>query len=301
MSYGSEKLQELGVQRIHNDTHISIQHINIVLNEEFENINKVQFLGFVSILEREYDIDLSDIRDNGLEYYKSDANTYNGEPGVFVVAGKHKTFKYFYIALAFSVFLFAMYFTMNYETQKSSVVVENKIINEVKKNIEAVTDVVAPEGKVEKSDVTSRDVSSSNKKSSEETLLPSKEVASPVVKSNKEIKVEIVKEESKAPQVLPEESADISPLVVVPRSKLWIGYVDISHNKKYQKIITEPLVLDAHTKWLLFLGHGNVNIEVNGIVNEYRSKKSMRFAYKEGKLKKVTTEEFKKLNRGRKW
>lgn len=302
MSYGSEKLQELGVQRIHDDTHISIQHINIVLNEEFENINKVQFMGFISILEREYDIDLSDIRDNGLEYYKSDANTYNGEPGVFVVVGKHKTFKYFYIVLAFIVFIFAMYFTMNYETQKSSVVVENKIIDEVKKNIESVQDGITPEKRLENSEITKKDTPSLKKKSQEETLVPSEKTSSLAVKSNKEIKVEVLKkEESKAPQVLPEKSADISPLVVEPRSKLWIGYVDISHNKKYQKIITEPLVLDAHTKWLLFLGHGNVNIEVNGIVNEYRTKKSMRFIYKEGKLKKVTTEEFKKLNRGRKW
>ena len=297
MSYGSEKLKELGVERIHNDTHISLQHINIVLNEEFSNINKVQFMGFVSILEREYDIDLSDIRENGLEYYKSDANTYNGEPGVFVVAGKHKTFKYLYLTLAFIVFLFAVYFTLNFEGKESSVIVENNIINEVKKNIEAVQEVVNESEALQ-------EASSSEQESlkEEDSATNNEESAQQKVEeSTQEIEVEVVAQEQEPVQMTQEKSIELSPLVVVPKSKLWIGYIDITNNEKHQKIITEPLVLDGYKKWLLFLGHGNVNIEANGVVNEYNSKKSMRFAYKEGKFKEVSKEEFKSLNRGSKW
>jgi len=57
-----EQLQELGSKNIASATHIPLAHLEMILNREFEQFKKPQFFGFVSILEREYKIDLSGLK-----------------------------------------------------------------------------------------------------------------------------------------------------------------------------------------------------------------------------------------------
>ena len=66
MSEDFEKLKKIGVQRIHEATHISRIHAQAILNCSFEDMTKIQLNGFISILQREYSLDLSDLRDKSL-------------------------------------------------------------------------------------------------------------------------------------------------------------------------------------------------------------------------------------------
>ena len=59
---GFNKLQELGSKAITAATHIPIAHVESILNKEFDTFQKPQFFGFLSILEREYKIDLSALK-----------------------------------------------------------------------------------------------------------------------------------------------------------------------------------------------------------------------------------------------
>ena len=62
MSSGLEKLRSIGAQKIHEQTHIARQHAQALLHESFDDMSRIHFLGFISILEREYSVDLSDLK-----------------------------------------------------------------------------------------------------------------------------------------------------------------------------------------------------------------------------------------------
>ena len=69
MNKGLKKLKSIGSQKIHETTHISKAHVQAILDEKFDNLHSVQLAGFVSILEREYDIDLSELKNNAILYF----------------------------------------------------------------------------------------------------------------------------------------------------------------------------------------------------------------------------------------
>jgi hypothetical protein len=87
----------------------------------------------------------------------------------------------------------------------------------------------------------------------------------------------------------------------MPKSKVWVGYIDLQTNDKFQATSSDELLLDASKEWLLAFGHGNINIELNGVSHEFKTPKNMRFIYKNGVLKQIDVEEYKTYNGGNAW
>jgi len=90
-------------------------------------------------------------------------------------------------------------------------------------------------------------------------------------------------------------------LKIVPKNKVWAGYIEIETNKKHQKIFTEEFAIDTTKNWILLFGAGTVKLEVNGELKTFVSKRNIRLKYLDGELTKITVEEFKSLNKGNKW
>jgi len=106
----------------------------------------------------------------------------------------------------------------------------------------------------------------------------------------------VMEEEIEPEAVLPPKS-----LKIIPNIKVWVGYIDLQTYKKYQKIVSDELVLDPEKNWILVCGHGDLNIEANSEIHEFKDKNNLKFSYIDGVLKKITYNEFKNLNRGNKW
>ena len=297
MSYSLEELRELGTQKIHNDTHIIKSHIDSILNEDFESINKVQMFGFLSIIEKAYDLDLTHIRENAKEFYQEQEAESHEHGGVFVIASKNKKSSIFYIVLILIAFVTVAFLTLDSTSKNNVVESENRVIEEVKKNISLVKSekieeikpiikkeiIVVPKPKVE---------------------LPTKETEVVVKKEKKTVvKKEVIVEEEvvveKEPKI--QETPTIKSLSLIPISKVWIGYINVTKNKKYQKILSEEFSFDPTQEWLMILGHSNVKFNINGKDIEYKHRKSLRLFYKDGLLKEISLEEFKTINRGKKW
>ena len=85
---GFATLKRLDVQEIHKKTHISITEINAFLNKDFAQFNRTKALGFIKILEREYDVDLSDLQEE-FESFQAVHNEANEQ--IFLVAKDEKT------------------------------------------------------------------------------------------------------------------------------------------------------------------------------------------------------------------
>jgi len=67
----NEILEENSVKTISEKTNISEENLEALFNGEFDRLKKVKTMGFISIVEREFRADLSELRDQAKEYYKT--------------------------------------------------------------------------------------------------------------------------------------------------------------------------------------------------------------------------------------
>ncbi|WP_324172121.1 hypothetical protein [Sulfurimonas sp.] len=260
MSNGFDKLKSIGAQKIHEQTHIARHNANAILYENFDNMTKIQALGFISILEREYGMDLSTLKEKAELAFKVEEVKVQETPEntkVFVAAKKKKNYTLIYVGIALLIFVVAVFFTLELSStaaiKTSSHSLDNRAIESARENIEASITV----------------------EDQNETL-------------------EIVLTE---PEVVEVEKS----FKIIPKSQLWLGYIDLSTYKKNQKLFTDELDLDPEKDWILTLGHGYVEIAINGEVTEFTDKLNIRLLYKDSKISKISFKEFKELNRGSKW
>ncbi len=247
---GYEKLQEIGAQALHEDTHIPKEHARGLVDADFTNMNKIQFVGFISIVEREYGIKLGRLKEKGLEYFKENTQDFTIAQKLFVPQSKKKRFAKFYILAALAIFMFVIFSNLSplAETKKSNIVMDNT-------NIQKATTSIAPK-----------------------------------------IEQVMLDEAAKA-----EEKRLSATFKILPKTLLWVGYINLDTGQKKQKTFTDELVLDPHGHWLLTLGHGNVDFDINGKLISYQTSRNLRFEYEDGKLSKISSAEFTQLNKGEKW
>jgi len=264
MSDALNKLKDIGAQKIYEDTHIPVGHIQAILHESFDGLTRIQFMGFISILERDYNLDLSDVKSNAMTYFDEKTEALPiADDGIFVVPSKTKNLTLMYIIIALFIFVTALYYTTDFA---------NKTNNEHK-----VEEVVLQKqmNKVEETPV----VLDNNKTQQEQNS---------------------TKIEEKIPAVA-EVVIATEPIKIMPRSRVWLGYIDVQTNKKYQKTFSTELDLDPDKEWLLIFGHGYIDVMLNGEKIKFSSKNTLRLLYKDASLKKITAQEFKRINRGHKW
>ncbi len=66
--------EEVGYKKVSNKTFINEEDLRAFLNQDFTNINKTKALGFIKILEREYPVDLSELRTLYINYIHDNHN-----------------------------------------------------------------------------------------------------------------------------------------------------------------------------------------------------------------------------------
>ncbi|SFV49920.1 membrane protein [hydrothermal vent metagenome] len=257
MSEGLEKLRKIGAQKIHEQTHIAHKYVQALLHESFEGMQKVQALGFISILEREYDVDLSSLKEEVKNYFKPQEDKVASEEEKIsqqkdTDSTKPNDKRLYALLLAGGIFLLiVLYMSMQDNKEKSIKPSKKKIV-------------------IEKNET--------NQTKEQNTTLKRE------------------KSESIASKQKIEHS-----LVIVPRSKVWFGYIDLKSGKKRQKIFTQPFELNASKNYLMFFGHGYIDILIDKEKKSFKDPKSIKFLYKDGELKKISNQEFRKYNRGKLW
>ena len=265
---GLEKLQDVGAHKIFETTHIAKKFVEDILNQKFSTMNKIQFAGFLSILEREYNIDLHELHEAYLE--SQNAHNVDGkEP--FIVSEQDDeqgapTTKYGYAVVGLLVLgaLFMLF----------------------KPSLSVKDDKISSPVTVQESPIKT-ELNNSTIEEAKLNLTTLDETA--------------VAQESKAKKEVIVEPVHTSKFEVAPRSKLWIGIVDLETFKRSQKMSADSFELDPDKEWLLVMGHGYVNFEVNGEEQKYKDENKVWFAYENGSLSKLSRAEFKEKNRGKAW
>jgi hypothetical protein len=282
-----EKLKEIGAQQIHKDTHISKDYVQAIIHGSFDGMTSVQLMGFISILEREYQVDLSDLKQKARTHYKDLKAKISQPQKVFVGERKKQDNSKVYLLLVAVVFIAAAYYNFVYmDSAPSSVTkVDNSLIENVQKNIE----VQEKEQIVE------------NVEETNETLQEDENISNQLIAEAQSMQMQ-QEEESESEIAVQEEVVETKrSLKILPKNKIWAGYINIETNQKYQQIFRDEFAIDTKSDWLLLFGSGTVHLEINGENKTFSSDQNMRFKYVDGEFTKITVTEFKALNKGRKW
>jgi len=266
---GLEKLESIGAHKIFEQTHIAKKFVEDILNQRYSTMNRVQFTGFLSILEREYNIDLHELQEAYLKSSSSE-NVKANEP--FIVSEQDENENtslsnkkaYIFVAVLVVGALFLLFKPESKPEEKTSST--SKHTMQIKPVEDELNNSIIEEAKLNLDQL------------------------------DNNITVEVKKETERVTEPVHTRKFEISP-----RSKLWVGIVDLETFKRTQKMGSDPFELDPEKEWLLVMGHGFVNFEVNGQEQKYKDEKKVWFAYENGSLRKLNRTDFKEKNRGKAW
>ena len=285
MSLGFERLQEIGITKIHQDTHISMSYLKSILEEDFQKISRVQLNGFISILEREYNLDLSELKDEVSQNAALPKKlAENQEDNIFLRNNKKRKMMKIYMGFVIVLLFLGAAYTVINNSQNNTLFVEDEIVDKVQEKLEK-SKIVLPE------------------KTKKTLQKQSSQPLKAIVKKEIPVKKEIIKQKHKIVKATPSIPQNSSPKTfkVFPRFKVWIGIIDVKKKTKKQRTISKAMELDGTKEWLLLLGHGKVNVEMNDKNITYHKSTNLRLHYLNGEISELNISEFKKLNNGRKW
>ena len=289
MSNEINKLKEIGTEKIHEATHIPPMIIEAILNEDYGEMTKVQILGFISILEREFSVDLSSLKQSfqSEEGKLAEAKPIEADESESITSRMNKKWL---LAAALALLLVIVLFAVIGGGDKQEV-----------QSVEVVTEVVTEDETATTSVEDVEERASVSQKPDEETV-PNEEI-----ESNEETASDEDSSDSELAAVpVPEKSVEKKPAApeyfyILPKLNLWIGLIDLSTHKRSVKITQDMVELDAKKTWLLVFGHGSFKIENGEQVLDFNRQSKLRFLYEDGEIREIDVAEYKARNRGKNW
>jgi len=283
MSEAIKKLQDIGATKIHEETHISKHHAQAILHQAFEGLSKLQVNGFISILEREYEINLDELKHLSDTYFndiedKKDINT-----TIFVNSKKKEsnTFIYLFIAILF-LGAFTFFISSYSKSNKTlSVIEEKKIIQDVEKKIDLKKDLE----KEKKVMILDLNISDDNKSETNLTVTKIENIEENL--TNKIVD-----------KIAIEKKVIVKTFEVFPKSKVWIGRFNLQTHKKREGIVRHKLTMNTKDNFLMILGHSDVQIKLDSKIFKFTNKGTLHLKFIDGKLSIINNKEFKQLSNG---
>lgn len=271
-----EDLQELGANSIHERTHISRVKVEQVLDKSFDQLNRVQFMGFISILEREYGINLESLRSEYDSYKGFDPEMAISKPSAVLQASSNTRTFWIFGAIGVIVILMLLGSMMQGEL---SVAPKEEVLELSSAAIEVVD--------TNFSEMNTTDVNATNDINITEINT-----------------TQLMQEQNKSMATLDPEGKVLNfsnALSIKPSSKVWVGMMDLETGKKIQKVTKDPILIDSTKNWLFIFGHGRLEIVTSSGSKILKERNTVWFTYENGSLQQLTAEEFKIKNKGSSW
>lgn len=245
---GFEELLKLDPNDVVNKTFISVDEFNAIKEKRFELFSKPKAAGFIKILEREYDLDLSDwVR----EFNSSNEDLTKTKENIFVTPPPEETpllDNKFYLALvAFFIVSFAVFFIFYPSDNKS-----DSIADRDNQMVEEASEVI------KNNDIKEYEINSSSLGDPNSSLT--------------------VEETQQLP--LPQETIKSAVFTLLPQKTIWIGIKYLDNNKNESFTTKDIVELNASRDQIITLGHGFFTLTLNDQIIEPKSKNTHKITYK---------------------
>lgn len=315
------KLQEIGLKEISKKTHIEVRTLEFIVNKEFDRLGKINTLGFLKIISREYNVDLQDWQSEFEEYLESKKleNQDDKNSNFFLVNKPNRgSFKWPIIILllillggGFWYFNGWSYVKPIFTSDKhpKDPIVKSVAIDEAKRNLyneeENSNTNFVQEVQVDEDSIIEHSFNLENDKELEAVNFDAKNIVDEELASvDSDVKVdEEPKEEDLAKE--PQESSKIAleaeKATIIPNVKLWVGAIFLEDKKRASYLSDEAIELDFSKDQLITTGHGNFTLKIGDMEYSYAKEAPKRFYWKDGELKEISYQEFLELNGGSSW
>ncbi len=267
-----EDLQELGCSSIHESTHIARSKIDQILSKSFGDMNRVQFMGFISILEREYHINLDELRAEFDEYLDFHPDITITKKSVILQAQSNSK-KWWAIGILVVIVVLIVIAGKTQSSLGSSPQEEVLQLNSASVEVVEVNNTVAMDVNVSDGNTTEANITNM-------AIIPDVNQSEPTKSSG----------------------IDLGKITTItPVNKVWMGMMDVKTGVKTQKVTDQPIKIDTTKETLFIFGHGRLileNLDKNITIDE---RNTVWFSYEKGKLYQLNHTQFRSKNRGANW
>ncbi len=278
----NEILEENSVKAISQKTKILESNLESLLAGKYDALQKTKTLGFIAIIEREYNADLSAMREEALEYYSlnRESNTYSTRR-YLDEEKKGKSKLLIFIVLGLLVYA-SWYFLTQFDKKNLSGLIpfidEETIENFINSKEVETTDTAA-ELSIVKVTVDDKEVLTVAKKVKEEEI-DSQNVSALVAS--------LVDENSET------EMADtLQSISIVPTYKLWFGLVNIESKEREHFSIDKAHTLDVSKKsWLVATSSAPFSLVQGDKVEDFNDAKEHYFKIDKNSIVMLSKSEY---------
>ncbi len=274
----NEFFEQYSIEEINKKTRISPISLRFIKNKEFEKIPRVKFLGFVSIIEKEFHIDLSELIE---EYNKA---TYfikeNNDTVKLKEPKKHNTF--ILLILTLILFLLGTYLLYNqYNTPKKDIINKTNQTITTPYQIDQTKYSVSETQPQNKKDQYASDMNTSQK------IIPTEEInystSNPTQPQNNKIQYASDINTSPKGDFSKQTTSYPKTVIIIPKEKVWFKAVNIDTNKTEEYLTTHTKTLIG-TNWYIKFGHGNITVNYGDKTLTPETKKIIRLLFKNGQI-----------------
>lgn len=298
-------LEKIGLKEVSLKTHIEVKQLEFIVNAQYDKLNKINTLGFVKILSREYTIDFTEWLEGYHDYWAEHENDEEPQKNKIFICAKsdrsYKRLRWFFLLLVLiaTLFFVGSIFKINVGIPSilDKVKTELPQTNNAYQSAPVVKEAVTSLGvKVEE-----RVVESNSTNSSLEAV---------VVSINENLTRQIEGNETNASEslALNEENTTVQKnelknkiATFVPLKKVWIGVVNLENSARKESSNEHNLTIDLTQKQIIKTGHGFFKLFYDGNVEDFSEQGATRFLVENGQLHKISEEKFIELNRGKNW
>ncbi len=304
-------LQELidrhTLKAVQERTKVSVDNLLNLLNGDYDNLSKTNALGFLGIIEREYEVDLSaekekvkasveDVRHVPQELLVTERR-YKHQKNV---AGGVLIFVVLLVAAGYILYL------INYQNQAISFSAEEEsapaaqqveAATEAEKQPPEKTAAVASEQNASQQEEDAQPVaapSEPERSKGQTEPKPAPKVAQLSTRQKEEnnaTEPEAQKQEEEFAGIRVIKEMPMEKVVLQPEMKLWVGYVNLDSGARVQKNKENNITIDTNNT-IIVTGHGRFTVGEQ----TYRQGERLYFRFIDGTLQELDEASFKHLN-----
>ncbi|MDR0580361.1 MAG: hypothetical protein LBG21_07165 [Campylobacteraceae bacterium] len=275
---GIEKLEDIGLREVSRKTYIELNYLKLMVNKEFSSLQRVKTLGFVKIIQREYDINMDDWVKEFEEYFQQDNHEKPKEQNSDTILEPRKNTKRsksIYTVFAVLFLILFMIFAYSFTRGRTGHIESIPIISNITIENDTVEDALDDIDVRQLDDITINEDSIINM-TDEDSTNETDDINQQTIKNLK---------------------AKISPNTTV-----WIGVIELATSKKHSYLQEHDMDIDLNKEQLIITGHGDFTLKAENISDRtFDPRKKTFFYVSDGKINEVKENEFLLLNGGKSW
>jgi len=286
-------LEKNSVKEISQQTQISTDNLENLFDKNFGTLKRVKTLGFISIIEREYNADLGDFAKEAKEYYADKGGVQDAifqHPTLEEEKGKSKLFMFIIlILLGYATWYFITQFD---KTNLSKIIpfVDNSTIESFTKK-KKTEDNSVKELSIAKVSMNVTKVKQDTKVATQSKVLPKKVI------TEKDTNITIQKPKDISAKAIAKKTINI-----VPVKHLWFGLVDMKTKQREYFTISKSYELNVSSKkWLVATSSAAFSFKDGNSTKKFNDAKEHYFKIDENGIKVLTKSDYVTLGGWSQW